>query len=102
MLDRFLLCFGNSSYRDFHAGDTNGQLRALPRRWILRKPIHPLFIHSGEICFLKQDDGGTHDSFEGGTRSFEDGRHVLQALPGLLLDRIPNNLPGDWVVRSRT
>jgi hypothetical protein len=63
--------------------------------------LDPLFIHSGEVCFLKKDDSDTRDPFEGSACDFEDGRHILQALSGLLLDRIPNNLPGYWIVGPR-
>ena len=68
---------------------------------VRRKPLNPLFIHSGEICLLKKDDGGTHDPFEGSACGVEDGRDIHQALSGLLLDRVPYNLPGYWIVRSR-
>jgi hypothetical protein len=74
---------------------------ALPRRRVRRKPLDPLFIHSGEVCFLKKDDSDTRDPFEGSACGFEDGRDILQALSGLFLDRIPNNLAGYWIVRPR-
>ena len=74
---------------------------ALPRRRVRRKPLGPLFIHSGEVCFLKKDDSDTRDPFEGSACGFEDGRDILQALSGLFLDRIPNNLGGYWIVRPR-
>src|ERR1700675_3610582 len=84
------LGLGNGRYGYLHAGDSNGQLRALACRRVRRKPLNPLFIHSGEVCFLKQDDSGTHDPFKGSTCGLEDGRDILQALSGLLLDRVPN------------
>ena len=92
----------NRRDRYSHARDSNRQLRALPRRRVCRKPLNPLFIHSGEVCFLKKDDRGTHDPFERSACGFQDGRHVLQTLSGLLLDRIPNNPPRQWIVRPRT
>src|SRR6202044_126676 len=93
------LAYGSNGH--FHAGDSNRMLRALPRWRVRRKPLNPLFIHSGEVCFLKKDDSGTHDPFEGSARGFQDGRDILQALSGLLLDRIPDDLPGYWIVRPR-
>ena len=73
----------------------------MPRRRVRRKPLDPLFIHAGEVCFLKKDDSGTRDPVERSACGFEDGRYILQALSGLLLDRIPNNLPGYRIVRPR-
>ena len=64
-----------------------------------RKPLDPLFIHPGEVCLFKKDNGGAHDTIERSTRCLEDGRHILEALPGLLLDRIPDDLSGGWVKR---
>jgi hypothetical protein len=93
------LGFGNSRDGHSHAGDSNRELRTLPCRRVRWKPLNPLFIHSCEVCFLKKDDSGTYDPFKGSACGFEDGRHILQALPGLLLDRVPNNLPGYRVVR---
>jgi hypothetical protein len=91
--------FGNGRDGHSHAGDSHGELRTLPRRWVRWKPLYPLFIHSGEVCFLKKDDSGTHNPFDGSAGGFEDGRHILQALSGLFLNRFPNNLPGYGVVR---
>jgi hypothetical protein len=73
----------------------------LARGRVRRKPLEPLFIHSGEVCFLKKDDGDTQDSFEGSACGFEDGRHILQTLSGLFLDRIADNLPGYRILRAR-
>jgi hypothetical protein len=95
------LGLGNGRDGNSHAGDSNGQLRALPRRRVRRKPLKPFFIHTREVRFLKKNDSRTHDSFEGSACGFEDGRHILQALSGLLLDRIPDNLSGYRIVRSR-
>ena len=87
------LGLGNGRDGYSHARDSNGQLRALPRRRVRRKPLDPLFIHSGEVRLLKKNDRGTGDPIEGSARGFEDGGHILQALPGLLLDCVPNILP---------
>jgi len=92
------LGLGNGCDRHSQAGDPNGELRTLPCRRIGWKPFNPLFIHSGEVCFLKKDDGGADDPFKGSACGFEDGRHILQALSGLLLNRVPNDLAGYWVV----
>ena len=73
----------------------------MPRRRIYRKPLNPLFIHSGEVRLLENDDCGTDNPFERSTCGFEDGRHILQALSGLLLNGIPNNLSGYGIVRPR-
>jgi hypothetical protein len=73
----------------------------LPRGRLGWKPLNPLFIHPGEVCFLKKDDRDTHDPFKGSACGLEDGRNILQALSGLFLDRIPNNLPGYGIVRPR-
>jgi hypothetical protein len=61
---------------------------------------HSSFIPA-KSASLKQDDSDTRDPFEGSACGFEDGRYILQALSGLLLDRIPNNLPGYRIVRPR-
>jgi hypothetical protein len=90
---------GNGRDGDSQAGDSNGQLRTLPSRRVHRKPLQPLFIHSGEVAFLKKDHGGTHDSIKGSACGFENGRYILKALPGLFLDRIPNDFPGYGIVR---
>jgi hypothetical protein len=81
-----------------HAGDSDRELRALPRGRVRRKPLHPLFIHSGEVCFLKKNDSGADDPFEGSACRFEDRRYILQTLSGLFLDRIPKDLPAYWIV----
>ena len=73
----------------------------MPRRRIRRKPLYPFLIHSGEVAFLKKDHSGTHDAVERAACGLEDSGHILQALPSLLLDRVPNNLPGYWIVRPR-
>jgi hypothetical protein len=93
------LGFGDGRDGHSQAGDSNGELRTLPCWRVRWKPLNPLFIHSREVCFLKKDDSGTHDPFKGSACGFEDGRHILQALSGLFLDRFPNNLSGYWVVR---
>ena len=93
------LGFGDGRDGHSHAGDSNGELRALPCRRVGRKPPHPLFIHSGKVCFLKKNDSGTHNSFERSACGFEDGRYIFEALSGLLLDGIPNNRPGYRVLR---
>jgi hypothetical protein len=73
----------------------------LPCRRIRRKPLNPLFIHAGEVCFFEQDDGETYGPFERSTRRFEDGGHILQALPRLLLNCVANNLRRHGIVRPR-
>src|SRR5580700_7388653 len=94
------LGLGNGRDGHSHAGDSNGALRTLPRRRVRRKPLNPLFIHCGEVCFLKKDDSVTHDPFQGSACSLEDGKHILQTLSSLLLNRVPNNLPAYWVMRA--
>jgi hypothetical protein len=57
------------------------------------KPLEPFFVHSGEIRFLENDDGGAHDPIERRTCSFKDSADVPQALSGLLLDRLAAIFP---------
>ena len=92
---------GNYCDGDFQSGDSDGEFRSLPCRRVLRKPFNPLFIHSGEVAFFKNNDGGAYDAIKGRPRCLEDGRYVPQTLPGLLLDCFAHDLSGYRVLRPR-
>lgn len=89
-----VLGFGNGCDRHSHAGDSNGQHSYIVAQEGCREALDPLFIHSREVGFLKKNYHSTHNPFEGGACGFENGRHILQALSGLLLICIPDDLPG--------
>jgi len=65
-----------------------------------RKPFDPFFIHSRKVGFFKKDNGGTHNALERTACSLEYGGHVLRTLYRLLLNRVPDNLSGGWIVRT--
>jgi hypothetical protein len=68
--------------------------------WVGGEPLDPLLVHACEVGFFVEDDGGADDTFEGGACGLKDGGDVLQALAGLLLDGVSDELAGGGIVRA--
>jgi hypothetical protein len=68
--------------------------------WVGGEPLDPLLVHACEVGFFVEDDGGADDTFEGGACGLKDGGDVLQALAGLLLDGVSDELASGGIVRA--
>lgn len=94
------LRLGNRSNAHLHALGPYRQLRRLSRWRIKWKPLDPLLVEPGKICFLGEDDRRAHDLFERASCRRENCRDVAQALSGLFLDGFAVDFTGNRIKRA--